>query len=69
MLFQETAKRLGSARSTMFRMKELWSYFILLFDDREKYQKALRRTTSEMEFQAVVARIFRELPLREEAEL
>lgn len=68
-LFQETAKRLGSARSTMFRMKELWSYFILLFDDREKYQKALRRTTSETEFQAVVARIFRELPLREEAEL
>ena len=68
-LFQETASRLGSARSTMFRMKELWSYFILLFDDREKYQKALRRTTSETEFQAVVARIFRELPLRESAEL
>lgn len=68
-LFRETASRLGSSRSTMFRMKELWSYFILLFDHREKYQKALRKTTSETEFQAVVARIFRELPLREEAEL
>ena len=68
-LFQETASRLGSTRSTMFRMKELWSYFILLFDNREKYQKALRRTTSVTEFQAVVARIFKELPLREAAEL
>ena len=68
-LFDETASRLGSTRSTMFRMKELWSYFILLFDDREKYQKALRRTTSVTEFQAVVARIFKELPLREAAEL
>lgn len=68
-LFQETASRLGSPRSTMFRMKELWSYFILLFDDREKYQKALRKTTSVTEFEAVVARIFKELPLREAAEL
>lgn len=68
-LFQETATRLGSPRSTMFRMKELWSYFILLFDDREKYQKALRKTTSVTEFQAVVTRIFKELPLREAAEL
>lgn len=68
-LFQETASRLGSPRSTMFRMKELWSYFILLFDHREKYQKALRKTTSVTEFQAVVARIFKELPLRTAAEL
>lgn len=68
-LFQETASRLGSARSTIFRMKELWSYFILLFDGREKYQKALRKAASVTEFEAVVARIFKELPLREEAEL
>ena len=68
-LFQETASRLGNPRSTMFRMKELWSYFILLFDNREKYQKALRRATSVTEFEAVVARIFKELPLRESAEL
>ena len=50
-------------------MKELWAYFILLFDDREKYQKILRKTTSLTEYQAVVARIFRDLPLREEAEV
>lgn len=68
-LFDETAARLGNPRSTMFRMKELWSYFILLFDNREKYQKALRKTTSLTEYQAVVARIFRELPLRDAADV
>lgn len=67
--FDLTAARLGNPRGTMFRMKELWAYFILLFDDREKYQKQLRKTTSLTEYQAVVARIFRELPLRQEAEV
>ena len=37
-LFAETAARLGNPRSTMFRMKEIWSYMILMFDRREKYQ-------------------------------
>jgi tRNA-dihydrouridine synthase len=68
-LFQETASRLGAPRSTMFRMKELWSYFILMFDHREKYQKLLRKTTSLTEYQALVAHIFRELPLREAPEV
>ena len=68
-LFQETASRLGSPRSTMFRMKELWRYLILLFDDREKLWKALRKSTSLTEYQAVTTRILRELPLRQAAEI
>lgn len=68
-LFDETAARLDNPRGTMFRMKELWSYFILLFDHRDKCQKALRKTTSLTEYQAVVARIFRELPLRDAADV
>lgn len=67
-LFQETAARLGTPKYTMFRMKELWSYFILLFDQREKYQKLLRKTTSLTEYQAITAHILRELPLRDAAE-
>ncbi len=67
-LFQETAIRLGSIRNTMFRMKEFWSYFILLFDQREKDQKILRKTTSLTEYQAVTTHILKELPLREYAE-
>ena len=68
-LFQETAARLGSPRSTMFRMKELWSYWICLFGEHTHYQKQLRKTTSLTEYQAVVGHIFRELPLLEEAEV
>ncbi len=67
-LFRGTAARLGSARNTMFRMKELWRYFILLFDDRDQCQRLLRKAVSLTEYQAAVARIFRELPLRESAE-
>ena len=67
--FQETAARLGGPKPTMFRMKELWTYFILLFDNREKYWKLLRKTTSLTEYQTIVTRIFRELPLREEADV
>lgn len=68
-LFEETAARLGNPRSTMFRMKEIWSYMILMFDRREKYQKLLRKTTSLSEFRAITAHIFRELPLREDADV
>ena len=68
-LFDATAARVGSPRNTMFRMKEVWSYLILLFDGREKYQKLLRKTTSLTEYHAITTRIFRELPLRQNAEI
>lgn len=68
-LFEATAKKVGSPRNTMFRMKEVWSYLILLFDRREKYQKILRKTTSLTEYHAITTRIFRELPLRQDAEI
>ena len=68
-LFDATAARVGSPRNTMFRMKEVWSYLILLFDGREKYQKLLRKTTSLTEYQAITTRIFRELPLRQSADI
>ena len=68
-LFDATAARVGSPRNTMFRMKEVWSYLILLFDGREKYQKLLRKTTSLTEYHAITTRIFRELPLRQDAEI
>ena len=68
-LFDAPAARVGSPRNTMFRMKEVWSYLILLFDGREKYQKLLRKTTSLTEYQAITTRIFRELPLRQDADI
>ena len=68
-LFDATAARVGSPRNTMFRMKAVGSYLILLFDGREKYQKLLRKTTSLTEYQAITTRIFRELPLRQDADI
>lgn len=68
-LFQLTAQRLGSPRNTMFRMKEIWSFLSLSFDNRDKYQKMIRKATTLTEYQGAVARIFRELPLRENAEI
>ena len=68
-LFALTADRLSSPRSTMFRMKELWHYFILMFDDRDKLYKSLRKAATLTEYQSAVARIFRDLPLRENAEV
>lgn len=67
-IFEETASQLGSPRNTMFRMKELWSFMLLMFDHREKLQKQLRKATTLTEYQAAVAHIFRELNLREDAE-
>lgn len=68
-LFELTAQRLGSPRNTMFRMKEIWSFLALSFDDREKYQRIIRKATTLTEYQGAVARMFRELPLREDAEI
>lgn len=68
-LFQLTAQRLGSPRNTMFRMKEIWSFLSLSFDNRDKYQKMIRKATTLTEYQGAVTRIFRELPLRENAEI
>ncbi len=67
--FAETASRLNGPKPTMFRMKEIWTYLIRLFDHHERYWKALRKTTSLTEYQAIVDRIFRELPLRQDADV
>lgn len=68
MLFEASVERLGNARSTLFRMKELWGYMIAMFDDREKHHRLLKKATTLQEYQSAVLRIFRDLPLREDAE-
>ena len=67
--FEAASELLGTPKNTMFRMKELWALMIYLFDDREKHWKALRKSTSVTEYQGAVARIFRDCPLREHADV
>ena len=68
-LFEETARRLDSPRNTMFRLKEIWGFMILSFSDRDRHWKALRKATTLTEYHAAVARIFRDLEIREDAEV
>ena len=67
--FEETARRLSGNKPTMFRMKELWTYLILLFGQREALWKRLRKTVSLNEYRVLTRRIFDELPLLEEADV
>ncbi len=57
----------GSDRSAMLRMKEIWFYLIHRFRDGERYAKQLRKATDTRVFESVVAAIFRDLELLEEA--
>ena len=58
----------GSPRNTVFHMKELWRYLSRLFDGGEKLFKQLRKAQDAPAYEGAVDRIFRELPLREEAD-
>ncbi len=68
-LFELTARRLDSPRNTMFRMKEIWGFMALSFEGREKYHKMLKKAVTLTEYQGAVARMFRDLDLRENAEI
>lgn len=67
-LFEAVCRRAGSPRNAMFHMKELWSYLILMFDNRERLAKQLRKAVSLSEYHIIVTHIFRDLPLRESAD-
>lgn len=65
-LFEGYATDFGSRRNALGRMKEHWFYQFSLFEGAEKYEKSLRKTTDPVEYEGIVARVFAELPLREE---
>lgn len=53
-------------RNAMLRMKELWSYLIGLFVGGEELGKKLRKAEQPSEFNALIDRVFQELPLVEQ---
>lgn len=65
-LLEEYLTLFGGSRNAMFRMKENWSYLICLFENGEKLGKLLRKTTDLAQYRLITARIFRELPLRDD---
>ena len=63
-LLEGYIRSFGGPRNAMFRMKEHWRYLLCRFEDGQKIGKQLRKTTDVAEYQALIARLFREHPLK-----
>mgnify|MGYP005758888311 CR=1 FL=1 len=59
--YQET---MSGERNVLFKLKELWSYLIGLFEDGEKYGKKIRKSQSLQEYSLWTERLLAERPLR-----
>ncbi len=66
-LQKEAEARLSGERHVLFRLKELWAYWIVMFDQVESYHKRLRKTQSLAEFSSITEAIFTNCPLRHAA--
>lgn len=51
------ALRIGD-RNTLFKMKELWHYWICNFDDARKQEKAIKKSQTMERYKATVAQLF-----------
>lgn len=52
-------------RNVLFKMKELWAYMILMFEDGEKHIKKIRKSQHLEEYKAAVESLFKNLELTE----
>ena len=63
-LFTEYRRVMSGDRNVLFKMKELWSYLILCFQDDGKYLKKIGKARTAGEYEAAVTAVFGELDLR-----
>lgn len=54
------ASILSGDRHILFRMKELWAYFIFLFPDSRKQLKGIRKAQTCRDYEAAVLRLYQE---------
>lgn len=66
-LYEGYCEAFGSRYNAMLRMKELWNSQILLFEQGEKLGKKIRKAADPAQFEALTAKAFQELELREDA--
>lgn len=57
-------KVMSGDRNVLFKMKEVWFYMGQMFEDSEKYVKAIRKVDRLSEYQNVVERLFAERDVR-----
>ena len=67
-LYQGYLRDFSSEKNAVFHMKELWSYFFLLFEGGEKLFKQIKKAQNGRSYESAVDQIFRTLPLRDEAD-
>lgn len=67
-LYQEYQVFYGQVGTAAQRMREVWFYLIHLFEDADRLNRPMRRFRTPGEYEAAEAAIFRELPLRQDAE-
>lgn len=64
LLYAEYCKVLSGDRNILFRMKELWSYLILLFEDPKKYAKKIKKSEKCVTYEKAVQELFSEAVLQ-----
>ena len=66
-LYDDAKHRLSGDRHVLFRMKELFAYWIILFADAESHRRRLRKATTVEEFRAAAESLFSECELYPDA--
>lgn len=64
-LCQGYEKIMSGDRNVLFKMKEVWFYLGQIFEDSEKYVKAIRKADRLSEYQNVVERLFTERDIKQ----
>jgi len=57
-LTEDALSRLSGERHVLFRLKELFAYWIVLFEDADTYRKRLRKADTLAEFRTAAAELF-----------
>ena len=66
-LLDDAKSRLSGDRHVLFRMKELFAYWIVLFADAESHRRRLRRANTVDEFRAAAESLFADCELYPDA--
>lgn len=63
-IYQDYTKAFSGDRNVLFKMKEIWSYQIQLFQDAEKFGKKIRKVQHAADYEAIIRELFANVPLR-----
>lgn len=58
-LYREYTDALDGERNIMFKMKEIWLYLIISFEDSERYAKKIKKSKNLHEFESIISDIER----------